>query len=183
MKKGVQTCVWLLEHRETTQAETARSIGASLSTVNNTVKKLERMGAVRAGRRSLKVVDPEKALMFLVNARNLYADVVYATRVDASVGEIEKSMPPGTVFTAYSAYKFKYEDVPADYSEVYVYANDEALKEIRKRFPLRKGPANLFVLKREVEDVSDALVFADLWNLREWYAKDFVRGLRDRILE
>ncbi|MCK4328017.1 MAG: winged helix-turn-helix domain-containing protein [Candidatus Diapherotrites archaeon] len=182
MRKRVLVCVWLMENRETTQKAAAEALGVSLSTVNATVKALERIGAVDVRQRGLRVVDPEKALMWLANMRDVYRDVVYSTRAVAAVGEIEKGMPPGTEFTAFTAYKFKYNDVPADYSEVYVYADEEALGEIKKRFPPRKGPANLFVLEKDGE-VTDALVFADLWNLREWYAKEFVGALRDRILE
>ena len=182
MEKGAKICVWLLGHPETTQAEAARELGVSLSTVNGLVKKLESMGAVSIGQRHLRVVDSEKVLIHLANMRSVGKDLLYSTRVEAPVTQIEKSMPPGALFTAYSAYKFKYKEVPADYSEVYVYADEEALKEIKRRFPPRKGPPNLFVLKKEFEKVSDALLFADLWNLREWYAKDFVRGLRGRIL-
>jgi len=182
MEKGAKICVWLMEHGETTQAEAAKALGVSLSTVNGLVKKLERMGAVNIGQRSLKVVDAEKILLYLANVRTISEDVIYKTRVGGSVSEIEKAMPPGVLFTAYSAYKFRYNEVPADYSEVYVYADEEVLAELRRRFPPRGGPPNLFVLRKEFDKVNDALLFADLWNLREWYAKDYVRGLRGRIL-
>ena len=182
MKKIAKVCVWLFGHRETTQLETARALGVSLCLVNYTVKILERMGAVKIGHRSLEVVDAESLLMYLANIRNTYKDVVYKTRVAIPVTEIERSMPPETTFAAYSAYRFRYREVPADYSEVYVYADESALEEIKGRFPPKEGPENLFVLKKEFSDVPDALLFADLWNLREWYAKDFVRELRGRIL-
>ena len=183
MRRQALICVWLMEHEKGTQLEIAKALKVSLSTVNNVIKTLEKMGAVDIGRRGLHVVDKEKVLMFLANLRNPHRDIIYKTRVEAPVREIEESMPSGVGFTAYSGYKFKYGDVPADYSEVYVYADEEALEEIKRRFPLRKGPPNLFVLRKETETVSDALLFADLWNLPEWYAKDFVRELRGRILE
>lgn len=177
-------CIYLLENRETTQAKTAKELDISLSTVNRTVKKLEKMGAVKIKTRSLHIIDPEKILMHLANIRNLERDIKYKTRVNKPVQDIERSMPSETQFTAYTAYKLKYEEVPADYSEIYVYAEKEALEEIKKRFPPKKGPENLIVLEKEPKiKLTDALVFADLWNLREWYAKDFVEGLRDRILE
>lgn len=184
MKKGIMICLQLLKNRETTQAEVSRELNVSLSTVNRTVKKLEKMGAAEVKKRGLKVTDPEKVLMYLANIRNPHKDVEYKTRADKTVQEIEKSMPAGTQFTAYTAYKFKYEDVPADYSEVYVYANEEALERIKERFPPEEGPPNLFVLGEEKNvKVTDPLIFADLWNMKEWYAKEFLEGLRDRILE
>jgi biotin operon repressor len=184
MRKQVLVALRVLEKRETTQKSIAEALGVSLSTVNTAVKKLEQMGAVDVRKRGLRVVDAEKVLMWVANERNVYRDVVYSIRVKGTVSEIEKGMPAGAEFTAYSAYRFRYGDVPADYSEVYVYAGEEALEEVKRRFPPRKGPANLFVLKKKgIGKVTDGLIFADLWNLREWYAKDFVRELRGRILE
>ena len=56
MEKGAKICIWLLERRETTQAEAAKALGVSLSTVNGLARKLERMGSVGIGTRSPKVV-------------------------------------------------------------------------------------------------------------------------------
>lgn len=175
-------CAWLMDHDKTSQAEISRELDMSLSTVNRAVKKLEKMGAVEVSSRSLKTRDKEKILMYLASIRDTERDIVYQTRVNEKVRDIEASMPGGTEFTAYSAFKFRYDDVLADYSEVYVYAGDEEIEEIKRRFPERKGPSNLFVLKKEM-DVDDALIFADLWNLKEWYAKEFTREMHDRILE
>ncbi|MFP4633851.1 MAG: MarR family transcriptional regulator [Candidatus Aenigmatarchaeota archaeon] len=183
MKKTVMVCLELMKiEGKTTQSEISQKLSVSLSTVNRTVKKLEGMGAVDVRQRSLGVLDKEKILMYLASLRNPSKDMVYETRVEGGVKEIEKNMPGGTDFTAYSAYKFSYGDMPADYSEVYVYAEEDAVDEIKERFPRKDGPANLFVLRKEV-DVTPSLIFADLWNLREWYSKEFVGDLRDRILE
>ncbi|MFP4046070.1 MAG: helix-turn-helix domain-containing protein [Candidatus Aenigmatarchaeota archaeon] len=182
MKKGVMVCLKLMEGEEFTQASLSENLGVSLSTVNRTVKKLERMGAVDIKTRGLEVLDKEKILMYLASIRDPHRDIIYRTRVEKEVMEIEKNMPGGIDFTAYTAYRLKYNDVPADYSEVYVYADEEGLEEIKTRFPEKKGPKNLIVLKKEI-GVSPALIFADLWNLREWYSKEFVGDLRDRILE
>ncbi len=182
MKKAVMVCAWLIDHENTTQAEISREQDMSLSTVNRAVKKLEKMGAVEIYSRSLKTRDKEKILMYMSSIRNTEKDIVYRTRVNEKVREIEMSMPGGVEFTAYTAYKLRYEDVPADYSEVYVYADEQGIDEIKKRFPKNKGPPNLFVLKKEIK-VNDALIFADMWNLKEWYAKEFTREMYDRILE
>ena len=93
------------------------------------------------------------------------------------------------IFTAYSGYRMCFREVPAAYSEVFVYADEETLKEIKRRFPEKKGPPNLFVLKadRRLKGIAKGDVappvqlFADLWNLREWYAKEFVNALLKRI--
>ncbi len=182
MKKAVMVCAWLMDHEKTTQAEISVELDMSLSTVNRAVKKLEKMGAVEISSRSLKTRDKEKILMYMSSIRNTEKDILYRTRVNEKVREIEMSMPGGVEFTAYTAYKLRYEDVPADYSEVYVYADEQGIDEIKKRFPETKGPPNLFVLKKETI-VNDALIFADLWNLKEWYAREFTREMHDRILE
>ncbi len=95
------------------------------------------------------------------------------------MAEIEKSMPPDVTFAAYSACKFMFKTMPADYSEVYVCSNN--LAEIRKRFPEKKNVPNLFVLKKDFEGMTLGHLFADLWNLKEWYAKEFLKELEERL--
>jgi hypothetical protein len=101
--------------------------------------------------------------------------------VEKPVKQIESEMPADIVYAAYSAYKFKFKDVPADYSEVYVYSDN--LKEIEKRFPKNNNTPNLFVLKRDknLKEPTLALIFVDLWNLKEWYAKEFLKAMEARI--
>ena len=96
-------------------------------------------------------------------------------------------MPADVVYGAFTAYKFKFKDVPADYSEAYVYGSDEMVDDIKKRFPESKNVPNLFVLKKD--DLMEAYgktttlaqTFVDLWNMKEWYAKDFLTALEDKI--
>ena len=170
-----------------TQLSLAEALSVSLSTVNNAIKPLERMGAVEIGRMGFRVTDQEKALAYWGSIRDLHKDVVYRTRVEASVSEIERSMPSGITYSAYSAFKFKFKEVPADYSEVYVYAS--SLAELKDRFPERKGPPNLIVLKSDPRlaelskqhIVPPPQMYVDLWNLKEWYAKDFLKALERRF--
>ena len=172
-----------------TQLGLAKKIAISISTVNNALKPLVRMGAIEIKKMSFRIIDYKKILYYWASVRNLEKDILYSTRIEATVSEIEKNMPPRVIYACYSAYKFKFEEVAADYSEVYVYADEKALKEIKKRFPERKGPANLIVLKidKHLTSVSEnslapiAQMFVDLWNLRTWYAKDFVNALEKRI--
>ena len=90
------------------------------------------MNAIRINQRSLDIIDKKKILYYWASIRNLEKDIVYKTRVEKPIRKIESEMPEDAIYAAYSAYKFKFKDVPADYSEVYVYSND--LKEIEKRF-------------------------------------------------
>lgn len=171
------------KNRALTQAEIARTLKLSLSIVNSAVKNLEKIGAVEVGPRGFRVVDIKKILYYWASIRNLQKDVIYATRVERPVSEIEKSMPDNVIFAAYTAYKFVFKDVPADYSEVYVYG-DESLKE---RFPQNRGVPNLFVLKKDSaierygKTTTIANTFADLWNLKEWYAKEFLKAMEERL--
>jgi|SRR3989338_8665840 len=169
--------------RVLTQADLSRTLKISLSTVNNALRPLVRMGAVLVNPRNFHVVDAKKILYYWASIRNLQRDVIYATRVDEPVRTIEKLMPDDVVFAAYSSYKFLFDDVPADYSEVYVYG-DESLKQ---RFPQTKGPFNLFVLRKDAaigiygRKTTIANTFVDLWNLREWYAKEFLKLMEERL--
>ncbi|MEW5936416.1 MAG: winged helix-turn-helix domain-containing protein [Candidatus Thermoplasmatota archaeon] len=170
-----------------TQLGLAKRLGFSLSTVNNALKPLVAMGAVKVLPRGLRVTDRKKLLLYWASVRDMEKDVVYSTRAEGLPSEIEKCMPADVIYTAYSAYKFRFGTVPADYSEVYVYS--EALEEIRKRFPAQHGPQNLFVLRmdRRLAEISkeniapNSQVFVDLWNIREWYASEYVKDLGARI--
>jgi len=166
-------------NKRLTQKRLAEDLHISLSTVNNALAPIKGMGAVRIDPRSFDVVNPQKILYYWASIRNLEKDIIYKTRVDRNVSEIEKSMPSRVVFGGYSAYKFRFNDVPADYSEVYVYA--DTLEEIKKRFPESKNPSNLFVLKKGFEEMTLANIFVDLWNMKEWYAKDFIEGIEKRL--
>ncbi len=169
-----------------TQKAIAEKLGISLSTVNNALEPLERMGAIQKRNFGFRLVDKEKALMYWASVRNLEKELAYQTRAELNVTEIEKLMPAGVVFTAFSAFRLRFGEPPTDYSEVYVYADEEELVEIKKRFPFREGPANLFVLQKEKlsnekKISSNELMFVDLWNLKEWYAKEFLKELKHKM--
>jgi len=172
--------------RSLTQSEMTLKLGFSLSTVNLAVKKLERIGAIIINTRSFKIVDIKKILLYWASLRGLDKDIIYETRIDINVREIEKSLPD-VFYACFSAYKFKFKDVPADYSEVYVYALEEQIDGIKKRFPEKKGIPNLFVLKtdenmRQYEKtITIAQIFVDLWNLKQWYAKDFLDSFEKKL--
>ncbi|MBI2579972.1 MAG: hypothetical protein HYW27_03655 [Candidatus Aenigmarchaeota archaeon] len=161
-----------------TQAEIAKALQISLSTVNMAVGHLKKMNAVRLRLRSMDVVDAKKILYYWASIRDVERDIVYSTRVDAPAGEIEKSMPPDILYAAYSAYKLKFKDAPADYSEVYVYGEAEKLM---KRFPPAKNRPNLFVLSKGPQKMTIANIFVDLWNMKEWYAKEFLNAMERKI--
>ena len=174
--------------KEFTQKGLAEELGISLSTVSNALKPLVKMNAVRVGKNGFVVSDFGKALVYLATIRDIGSEIEYATFAPERPDRIEASLPSDSVFTAYSAFRKKYEG-PSDYSEVYVYS--ESVDEIKKRFPEKKGPKNLFALKSNetIMKLSGGncaplpLIFADLWNLPEWYAKDYLEKAKETILK
>lgn len=171
---------------EFTQKELAQKYGFSLSTVFNALKVPRNVGAV-GGKRGFKVLDIEKFLNLWATFRNLKKDIIYQTHVEKNVREIEGEMLPNAIFACYSAFLKKYKEAPADYDKVYIYA--ESLDEIKKRFPFQKGYQNLIVIKADpwLENFGkitpDCQTYVDLWNLPEWYAKDFLNALKEKILK
>ncbi|MGC8618713.1 MAG: hypothetical protein ACP5UZ_08290 [Thermoplasmata archaeon] len=178
-----------------TQLGLADRLNLSLSLINRVIKKLENISAIRINRRSFEVISLNRLLMFWATHRNLNKDIVYSARVDLPVTDIERSLPDEIAFTGYSAYKLLYDETPSDYSEVYVYATDIGLEEIKRRFPSSSSKIpNLFVLKcdqyiqeeirehrLERSSVCRGQLFVDLWNMNEWYSKEFVQMLTSRL--
>lgn len=169
------------------QKDLAEKFGFSLSTVFNALKIPRELGAVEVTGRDFRMRDMEKFLYIWATHRKINKEAVYKTHSPKNVREIESEMPAGVVFGAYSAYVKKYKDAPADYDKVYVYADENELTEITKRFPEEKGYENLFVLKKDpwldkFGSVTPAVqTFIDLWNLSDWYAKEFINSLKKKL--
>lgn len=170
------------KQREFKQLELSKKLNLSLSTVNLAIKPLRDMASIKVRLKGFSVIDPKKLLYYWASIRNLKKDIIYKTKVNLDVKTIEANMPDDIIFSCYSGYKFKFKDVPADYSEVYVYADS-----IEKRFPFNEGHPNLFVFKKDPliegygKTATNAQLFVDLWNLEEWYAKEFLKALEDKI--
>lgn len=181
-------------NRSFTQLGLSKNLGISLSAVNAAVKSLEAINAVRLKKRGFDVISLNRLLLYWATHRSLKKDIVYQTRVEMPMREIERSMPDGMAFTGYSGYRLLFNDSPADYSEVFVYARGEVLERIKKRFEPNGKTPNVIVLKcddvlekeiteRQLKNSSVAAVqlFVDLWNMNQWYAKDFVDALSKRL--
>ncbi|MBI2547753.1 winged helix-turn-helix domain-containing protein [Candidatus Woesearchaeota archaeon] len=172
------------KNNQLTQLALAEKLQISLSTVNHALEPLRNMGAIAVHQRYFTMNDPKKILYHWASIRNLRKDIIYATRVDKPITKIESEMPSTIIFGAYSAYKYHFRDVPADYSEMYIYGDTE---EIKKRFPPNQNTPNLFVLQKDNlmecygQTTTLAQTFVDLWNLKEWYAKEFLLAMEKRI--
>jgi len=173
---------------EFTQKELSQKYGFSLSTVFNALK-IPREANIIEGKRGFRIQDIEKFLYLWATFRKIKKDIIYQTAVKKGVFEIEGEMPPQVIFAAYTAFLKKYKQAPADYDKVYVYLEEKNLKEIKNRFPPQKGYQNLIALKADPwlknfgKLTPDCQTFVDLWNLPEWYAKDFLNALKEKMLE
>ena len=168
------------------QLSLAKKFGFSLSTINHALKPLASIGAIEIGRRGFKLTDIKKALLYWATIRKFDKDIVYSTRMEERISEIERSVPASAIYTCYTGYKLLFKDVPADYSEIYFYLPKEDLEEAKQRFPPKKGPANVSVLNadqwlRGYKIAPAAQIYVDLWNLKTWYAGDFVKALEERL--
>lgn len=175
------------KNRELTQTSLSDRCEVSIGNVHYALEPLENMNAIEKKTKKFLILDPRKILIYWASIRSLPKDILYETRSTKPLRTIENEMPP-CLFTAYSGYKFRWGEPPADYSEVYVYADTE---EVRDRYPPQKGRANIFVLKQDehlkkFEKVPLAQIYVDLWNLSSWYAREFIKsmeGMIDGILE
>jgi len=170
-----------------TQKRLAKKFGFSLSTVFNALKIPRDSGAIKVTGRDFSVIDAEKFLYIWATQRNIKKEIIYETYVAESVPKIEGLMPVNVIFGGFSAYVMKYKDAPADYGKVYIYVDENKLEKIKKRFPKTNGEANLFVLKSDSELLKfgnitpNVQTFVDLWNIKDWYAKDFLIALKNKI--
>ena len=173
--------------REFTQNKLAEKLSFSLSTVFNSLRELRQLGIVRVTGRNFVIEDSEKFLYFWATHRKFQSGIIYKTHSALPVREIEGSMPASIMPACYSAYRARYGEPQADYDKVYIYADNEGLQEVQQRFPKLDGYANVIVLKSDQYLASygsatpDIQTFADLWNLDDWYAKEFLNALKEKI--
>lgn len=172
-----------LQNRKLTQTYLSEELEISLSTVHNALKPLREINVVKTNPMNFVVLDPYKMLLFWATKRRFPADIFYETRVEDNIPGIEKLMPEEVIFAAFSAFRFRFGEVPADYSEVYVYAE----RKWDERFPERNGPPNVIVLKKEKilekygRITTIAHTFVDLWNINTWYAQEFLKKLEEMV--
>lgn len=180
-----------IENKKTdfTQKALAQKYGFSLSTVFNAIIVPSQAGAIEKNGRGFRILDVEKFLYLWATFRKLKKDIIYQTNVSKNVREIEGEMPPNVIFGAFSAFCKKYKEVPADYDKAYAYLKKGGLEELKRRFPPKKGYFNLIVLDADPwlekfgKITPDCQTFVDLWNLPEWYAKDFLNALKEKIVK
>ncbi len=168
------------------QQQLAKSLGLSSSTVNLALSPLRRLGAISIGKRHSEVIDYEKILYHWANHRNIATDIVFSLCLDLPVREIEGRLPSGTIPTVYTAVRERFGEPPSEYAKVYCYhKNPHTIKE-RLTLDSSPGTPNLFILQADPhlgDTVSLSQLFVDLWNMTDWYAKDFCTFVKDKIVE
>lgn len=163
----------------------SKECNLSISTVNYALKPLEKMNAIQKLQFGFRAVNPKKILLYWASIRNLSKDIVYETFVDEKVEKIESLIPARSVFTAYSAFKLHYKQIPSEYTEVVVYGNKEDF-ETRFGKENKKLKPNIVVLKLDEHLLKFkitplAQIYVDLWNLGTWYAEEFRKKLEEII--
>lgn len=172
-----------------TQQELAKIFAYSLSTVNYALSIPSQIGAVRKESKFFVLQDFFKLLYYWGSLRNLNKDLIYQTYVAGPVLETEGMVPAESVYAGYSAARLLLGEAPADYDKVHLYFPVEQLVKIKERFPLsgEKKPANLFVYKfhsqmnRYGSFTTLPQTFVDIWNLKDWYSRDFIQALEEKI--
>lgn len=166
------------------QKKLAEKYGFSTSTVFAAVKPLRNIGAIDVTGRNFRVINLEKILLFWATHRDLTHDLIYTTHVDTPVMEIEGLADNEIIYGCYSAARFLLKVAPSEYDKVYLYASD--LTTLKLRFPKINHSPNIFVLQSDPylynfgKTTPPSQTFVDLWNLKDWYAADFIKVLKEK---
>lgn len=174
------------------QKDIAEKFGFSLSTVFNALKIPRSSGIINVTGRNFVLRDYRKFLYLWASHRRLNKDIFYRARINIGISEAESLMPPDIIYGLFSAFKFQYGDTPAEYDHLYIYADESRLTEICKHVNNPETNAsnpNFFIIKKDkwlAEYNNKTAVFeqtfADIWNASEWYSKDFIAKLNEKLL-
>lgn len=173
-----------------TQQDIATRFKYSLSTVHHALEVPSQLGAIRKESKFFILEDFKKLLYYWASVRRLERDLIYKALAKGSISSLEGLAVPGSIFACYSAATHYLGEPPTDYAKVYWYLNAEELKMARSRFPAaskKKAEDNVFFLKmppvmKQYGDYTTRIqTFVDIWNLRDWYARDFCKVLEEKI--
>ena len=171
-----------------TQQELANKFNYSLSTVHHALKVPSQIGALRKESKFFVLQDFNKLLYYWASFRNLKKDILYKTYYDGAVTQIEGFAPAKAIYACYSAARKQLGEPPADYDKAYFYIDSKKLGEFKQRFPANdNADSNVFALKMAPQMQQYGLIttlpqtFVDIWNLQDWYGKDFTQTLEEKI--
>jgi len=141
----------LNKKKKFTQKELAQKFGFSLSTVFNALKIPRQNHSTKVTGRFFILENYQKLLYLWANERSLKKEIIYQGRINKNILELEAEIPSYAIFGLYSAYKFFYNDIPADYDHLYVYLDVKDLEKIKNRLDLPSrfhSSPNFFILKK-----------------------------------
>ncbi|MBI3577402.1 hypothetical protein HY086_05180 [Candidatus Gottesmanbacteria bacterium] len=167
------------------QKQLAEKFHFSTSTVFAAVSPLRDIGAIAVTGRNFRITNLEKILLFWATHRRINRDIVYQTHAEMPVMEIEGLIDNHTIYGAYSAARILLKAAPSEYDKAYFYHKDS--KELRQRFPPSSNAPNIFVLKADPflpsygKTSPLSQTYVDLWNLKDWYADEFLRALKEKF--
>ena len=167
-----------------TQQDLAIKYNYSLSTINHALEIPTKMGAIRKESKFFVLEDFFKLLYYWASVRNLERDTAYSTYYPDRILKAEGEIPAGCIYAGYTAARHLLGEPPADYDKLYCYFDD--ISSFRERFPFNKQrEPNIFVIKKP-QNMSGGFTtlpqtFVDIWNMRDWYAKDFTKSLEEKM--
>lgn len=172
-----------------TQKELALKFGFSISTVFNALKTPRDSGAIKVTGRFFILEDYKKLLYLWASERSLKKDIYYKEFLNEKTNKLEGIMSPEAVFGLYSGFKSIYQQIPAEYDHLYVYIENEKLPLVLDRIsPVgqSKVSPNFFIIEpdkwfRTYPQPLLEQIFVDIWNSQEWYSKDFLKTLEEKI--
>lgn len=172
-----------------TQKELAETFSFSTSTVFNALKVPRKANIISVSGRNFRLESYEKLLRLWASHRSPAKDIFFQTELKESAKIVESMMPPEAKFGLYSAARLDLDLEPADYDHVYIYLDPPKLSGTVGRFPKRderSNHPNFFVLQPDhcltkYPEMPIEQIFVDIWNAPEWYAKDFLKALEERL--
>jgi hypothetical protein len=149
----------------------ASTCDLSLGTVNPVINHLEQIGAIERRPLGFRLIEPKRLLLYWAATRDLPKDIVYTTFSPMKISEIEEELRSFGLLTAFSGFRASFGSVPADYSQVFVYADPDIVRRTFKSTSRKKR--NLFVLTSDdhLRRMSKAgiaplvQIYVDLWQL------------------
>lgn len=175
-----------------TQKELSQKFGFSLSTVFNALKVPRAANIIEATGRFFILKDYSKLLSLWAASRSFKKDIIFKGFSKLSISELEAIAPPESVFGLYSAFKFQFKEIPADYDHLYLYMEENDFKKNINRFSFstnkNKDFVNVYILEKDSwfknygNSILPEQIYTDIWNAPEWYAKDFLRILQEKLI-
>lgn len=170
------------------QKDVASRCSVSLGLVNKTVKKLEVAMAVEATRMGVRILSPARLLNLWAAERSIGTDFWRSFRLDP-VGEVEKDLPPNTLFSGFSAWVLLSGRRPAEYHRLYFYVTKKEDFDFWLRYrreKIRKTNPNVFALYTDDEHlvrsskrgvVCVPQIYVDIYSINGPEASPFLRDI------